>query len=151
MRSRIKVTPTVTAGAYSIYDVIGGRLQFIGVRSARLQSVTIADKANQVVDYVLIFFESAPTNITDNNPYTIADADLSKIVYECDFAGLAAQGIVVARSFTDNRYTFIYKLDVPIQTAGGDLYAFLYTTGTPTYASTSDITVTIQIEQAVKE
>lgn len=138
---RYKRTPTITAGAYSANDVIGGRLEFRGVRAATLQSITITDNAAQSVDYFIVFFESAPTNITDNATFDIADADLDKIIYEDTLTAANTR-----RAFTDNSYHFLYNLDVPIWTTDGSLWAFLITTGTPTYAATTDVTVTIQVE-----
>ena len=138
---RFKPTPPVTAGAYSANDVVGGRLQFIGWRHGTLQSVTITDAAAQAVDYVLVFFESQPTDITDNATFDIADADLGKIIYQDGLTSSANR-----QAFTDNSYHSIYNLDVPMWGTGSDIWAFLITTGTPTYAATSDITVTVQVE-----
>ena len=138
---RFKTTPTVTAGAYSANDVVGGRLQFIGWRHGTLQSVTITDAAAQAVDYVLVFFESQPTDITDNATFDIADADLGKIIYQDGLTSSANR-----QAFTDNSYHYLYGLSVPIWSAGGTVFGFLITPGTPTYAATSDITVTLQVK-----
>ena len=138
---RFKVAPTVTAGAYSANDVIGGRLQFAGLKHGTLQSITITDAAAQAVNYVLVLFESQPTDITDNATFDIADADLPKIIYQ---DGLTSSD--TRQAFTDNSYHYLYNLDVPLWSAGGTIWGCLFTTGTPTYAATSDITVTLQVE-----
>ncbi len=138
---RFKVAPTVTAGAYSANDVVGGRMQFAGLRQGTLQSVTICDNAAQAVDYVIVLFESQPTNIADNATFDIADADLAKIVYQDTLTSASSR-----QAFTDNSYHFIYNLDVPLQGLSSDIWGFLITTGTPTYAATSDITVVLQVE-----
>jgi hypothetical protein len=137
---RYKVTPTITAGAYIANDVIGGLLTFGGLRNGMLQSITICDNAAQSVDYLLVLFESAPTGISDNASFVIADADLDKIIYQ--------DGLYVSnrQAFSTNSYHYLYGLSVPIWAAGGTVYGFLITTGTPTYAATSDITVTLQIK-----
>jgi hypothetical protein len=137
---RITITPTVTAGAYSANDVVGGRLEFQGFRVGTLQSITICDNAAQNVAYRIIFFESQPTDITDNATFDIADADLVKIVYQDELA------TGVRQAFTDNSYHFLYNLDVPMAAVGGNVWAFLITDGTPTYAATSDVTVTVQVD-----
>ena len=121
--------------------MVGGSLQFTGFKRGTLQSITIIDKAAQSVDYFIVFFESQPTNIVDNGTFDIADADLDKIIYE-DILTTAA----TRRAFTDNSYHFLYSLDIPLLGADSDIYAFLITTGTPTYAATSDVTVALQVE-----
>lgn|SRR3990167_5258851 len=138
---RFAKTLVVTAGAYSANDVVGGRLQFTGCTIGTLQSITIADKAAQAVDYLLVFFESAPTDITDNATFDINDADIAKIIYH-----KALTSGTDRQAFTDNSFHFIYGLDIPLKGKGSDIYAFLITTGTPTYADTGDVTVTIQVE-----
>jgi hypothetical protein len=137
---RYKVTPTVTAGAYTANDVVGARLTFGGLRSGVLQSITITDNAAQAVDYVLVLFESEPTDITDNATFDIADADLDKIIYQDSLASASTR-----QEFTDNSYHFLYGLTVDLWSVGGTVYGFLITTGAPTYAATSDITVTLQV------
>ena len=142
---RFKITPVVTAGAYAANDVVGGRLQFSGFRLGTLQSITICDNAAQAVDYFIVFFESQPTDITDNATFDIADADLDKIIYEEILTSASTR-----RAFTDNSYHFLYNLDVPLKGAGSDIYAFLITPDTPTYVAITDITVTLQVETTGK-
>jgi|TARA_Y100000310_G_C20681279_1_gene816103 hypothetical protein len=137
---RYKVTPTVTAGAYSANDVVGALLTFGGLRNGVLQSITICDNAAQAVDYVLVLFESSPTNIADNATFDIADADLDKIIYQDTLTSADTR-----QAFTDNSYHFLYGLTAELWSAGGTVYGFLVTTGTPTYAATTDITVTLQV------
>ena len=142
---RFKVTPTITAGAYSANDVIGGRLEFVGFQRGTLQSITICDNANQAVDYILVFFESQPTDIADNAPGDVADADLEKIIYSDTLLDSSDK-----KAFVDNSFVFLYNLDVPMRGDGSNIWAFLITTGTPTYAAITDITVTIQVETTGK-
>ena len=131
----------MTAGAYAANDVIGARLQFVGVGEGVLEAVTVADNAAQNVSYVLVIFKSVPTDITDNNPFDIADADVRNIIYVADLP------TTTRRAFTDNSISLVQEMAVPVASneSDGDLWAFLYTTGTPTYAATSDITVTLQV------
>ena len=138
---RYKVTPTVTAGAYTANDVVGGLLTFGGLRNGTLQAITICDNATQAVNYLLVLFESAPTTIADNATFDIVDADLDKIIYQDSLTSASER-----QAFTDNSYHYLYGLSVPIWSAGGTVYGFLITTSTPTYAATSDITVTLQVK-----
>ena len=138
---RYKVTPTVTAGAYGANDVVGSLLTFSGLRNGTLQAITICDNAAQAEDYLLVLFESAPTTIADNATFTIAAADLDKIIYQDSLTSSRNR-----QAFTDNSYHYLYGLSVPIWSAGGTVYGVLITPGTPTYAATSDITVTLQVK-----
>jgi len=137
---RFKANPTITAGAYSANDVIGGRMQFPGLTVGTLQAITITDAASQHVAYNLFLFESQPTNISDNAALDIADADLPKIIYDDAFATTTRQ------AFNSNSMHRLYNLDVPLWATGDSVWGFLSTTGTPTYAATSDITVILQVE-----
>ena len=140
---RYKVTPTVTASsAYSANDVVGSLLTFSGLRNGTLQSITICDNASQAVTYILVLFESEPTGISDNATFDIADADLDKIIYQVTMQ----HGDSYRQAFTDNSYTYKYGLSVSLWSAGGTVYGFLITSATPTYAATSDITVTLQVK-----
>ena len=139
---RYKVTPTVsTSPTYAANDVVGSILTFSGLRNGTLQAITICDNAAQAVDYLLVLFESAPTTIADNATFDIADADLDKIIYQDSLTSSSNR-----QAFTDNSYHYLYGLSVPLWSAGGTVYGFLITTGTPTYAATSDITVTLQVK-----
>ena len=138
---RYKVTPTVTAGAYSANDVVGGLLTFSGLRNGTLQAITICDNAAQAVDYLLVLFESQPSVIDDADTFDLGDADLAKIIYQDSLTSSSNR-----QAFTDNSYHYLYGLSVPIWSAGGTVFGFLITPGTPTYAATSDITVTLQVK-----
>ena len=139
---RYKVTPTVTASsAYSANDVVGGMLTFGGLRNGTLQAITICDNAAQAVDYLLVLFESQPNVIDDADTFDIQDADLHKIIYQDSLTSSSNR-----QAFTDNSYHYLYGLSVPIWSAGGTVYGFLITPDTPTYAATSDITVTLQVK-----
>jgi len=138
---RFPVTPSVTAGSYSANDVVGGRLTFVGFRGGSIQSITIVDNSAQSVDYLLVLFESSPTDITDNNTYAIADADLPKIIKQLTLTAASHR-----QAFDNNAIYTLENLDVPLGVVGRAIFAFLITTGTPTYAATTDITVTIQVD-----
>ena len=138
---RYKVTPTVTAGAYGANDVVGSLLTFSGLRNGTLQAIMICDNAAQAVDYLLVLFESQPNVIDDADTFDIQDADLHKIIYQDSLTSSSNR-----QAFTDNSYHYLYGLSVPIWSAGGTVFGFLITPGTPTYAGTSDITVTLQVK-----
>ncbi len=152
---RHSITPTITGGAYSDNDVVGGLLTFTGLRGGTLQSILVCDNAAQAVDYLLLLFNAAPTSIADNATFDITDADLAKIIYQhrlYAFPHVNADNKPQRQVFTDNSYSYEYNLDVPLWSEGGTLYGFLITTGgpVPTYAATSDITIVLQVETAHK-
>jgi len=138
---RFKVTPAVIVQTYTANDVVGGLLTFSGLRNGTLQSITVCDNAAQAVDYLVILFESAPATIDDGDEIDLTDSDLPKIIYQDSLTSSSNR-----QAFTDNSYHYLYGLSVPIWSAGGTVYGFLITTGTPTYAATSDITVTLQVK-----
>lgn len=135
-------TPTITAGAYSAKDFVGGKLTFNlsaegGVGSGvTIQSVTIADESIQRAQLVLYLFDAdLTTTVTDNAAATLDDADLPNClgfvtIYTTDYTSL----------LTDNDVAFT-ECNIP---AGEQVvYGFLVCTGTPTYASTSDLIIRV--------
>jgi len=133
---------TVTAGAYSTNDVIGGLITFTGLRRGSLQTVTITDKAAQSSDYKLVLFNAAPTIIADNATYDIADADLVKIIKQINLTNASHR-----ESFTDNAVYTVGGLDIPIAASCPSITAFLIATASaPTYDSTSDVSVVLQVD-----
>lgn len=149
-RKRICVSPTVTAGAYSAFDNIGGKLTFSSVLRSELQSGVITaayvyDKASQNVAYELHLFREDPTatTFTDNSALDIADADLSKSLTPISFT----TGDRFA--YADNSHSARQAQYIPVtfpRAASHTLYGSLRSSGTPTYAATTDITVCIVVE-----
>ena len=139
---RYKVNPSVTASsAYDAYDVVGGLLKFDGLRNGTLQSISICDNAAQNVNYVIVLFDSIVSVINDKDEFDISDAALDEIIF---IGGMAAA--TYRWAFKDNSIHLATGLSVPLSSAGGSVYGFLVTTSTPTYAATSDITVTLQVK-----
>lgn len=143
---RVSVTPTVTAGAYSAGDIVGGLLQFSNAfsdshKKGRVKSVAIADLANQTATYDLVFFKSVPaTTYTDNAAFDPSDADLLLIdpVVQISSSNKFA--------FTDNSVTSLASLDHFVSSNVNTLYAVLVDRTGRTGAAVGDITVSISIE-----
>lgn len=137
----VRVTPTVTAGAYSANDVVGGTLTFSGIPDKGvIVSVTVVDQAKQAGALQLVIFDSAPTDIADNGAYDIADADLLKIVGAVHLTDTAGADKF---DFSDNKIYCRQALVIPYTFGPGStsLYAFLIALGTPTFAAASDVQV----------
>ena len=141
----------VTAGAYSANDVVGGGLRFPAAArhpQTKLKSVMVADAAAQSVNYFLVLFSSIPTNIADNGTFDIADADLKNVVV------IVSLPTTDRTAFTDNSVTLTSTvlaanggMGIPLASkeGDGDLWGFLYTTGTPTYVATTDVVIVIGV------
>lgn len=148
-RRKVCVTPTVTAGAYSAYDSIGGLLTFpdvirSSVGSGVVTSAIIYDLASNTVAYELALFTANPsaTTFTDNSAIDLADADLSKQFAEIEFA------TTNRFAYADNSTSLKAAEYWPLQfsSTSRTVYGALRSTGTPTYSTTSDLTVCIIVE-----
>jgi hypothetical protein len=83
----VPVTPIVTAGAYSINDIMGGLLEFdlvsrVNDEGVIISGVQIVSKAAVAPNLDLILFNADPTGTTktDNAAYSLAAADAFKAV-----------------------------------------------------------------------
>lgn len=148
-RRRVCVTPTITAGAYSAYDSVGGLMEFPNVlrstlNSGVLTSAKIVDLSSQIVGYELAIFSQNPssTTFTDNAAIDIDDADISKLLGPVSFSTSDRF------AFADNSVSSKTAQYMPVRFTGAPrtIYGALRSTGTPTYAGTSDITVCITVE-----
>lgn len=139
------VTPTVTAGAYSAADVVGGLLTFSGAFGPSgvgiLNRVRVVDDANQKAVLTLYLFNDAPSTIADNAAFAPVVADLKKLV---------AKVAIAADDYTElnsNAVALIDDINDTVLDAGGKgaLYGYLVCTATPTYAATTDVQVQLSI------
>lgn len=145
--AQVSATPTITAGAYSAGDLVGGKLSFSSaVRSAggggMLHTVVITDLGKQDAVLDLVLFDSDPsgTTFTDNDPLDVADADLTKIV--------GVVQVLTYTDFNDNSVACEPAAGIVFKLASGTtLYGALVARTAPTYASTSDLTVRLGILQ----
>lgn len=145
--AQVSATPTITAGAYAAGDLVGTKMSFSSaVRSAggggMLHTVVIADKGKQDAVLDLVLFDSDPssTTFTDNDPFDVADDDLTKII--------GAVQVLTYTDFADNSVAVEPAAGVVFKLASGTtLYGALVARTTPTYTSTSDLTVRLGILQ----
>ena len=146
--SRIEVTPTITAGAYTVGDVCGGVQTLLNVaRTAGgavvLKSFGIRDLAKQDSDFVIWFFDEEPTNgtYTDNAPLDIHDTDHAMLVgwmdvYSSDFKDAA-----------DNSMAYLRNSGLQMTANGSrNLYAIAQINTADTYVGTSDLTFLYEFE-----
>lgn len=151
-RQQMKYIPlalTVDTSAYGTGDSIGGKLTFTNAvcsnsSSFVVQSVIIADRSANAVDYDLVLFKSNPsgsTTITDQAAFDPADADLPLIlpvirIEDTDNFAFADNSVSSLSSLSSGGF---------VTATGGVLYGALVSRGTPTYANAADVTVTLGV------
>jgi len=141
----ISQTPTVTAGAYSANDAVGGLLTFAGAARVSgdtcfLKNVLIFDDAGQDAVMELWLFDRTFTAMADNAAWAPSQADLRNlvaIISTIDGSWFAAGTPSVAR----------VEVSQQLPVAATSLYGQLVTRGTPTFAATDDVTVKISLMQ----
>lgn len=138
------VAPTITAGAYSAGDVVGGLLTFTFATGYRqcagfIRSIRLSDDDNEGAALKLHLFLSQPASIADNAAFAPSFADL------CKRFAVVAIGTADYATINSNKQAIIYpsSLALDFQTDTQSLYGYLVTDGGPTYASTSDLVIAL--------
>jgi hypothetical protein len=145
--SSITANPTVTSGsAYAIGNIVGGLLAlanaFGPACSGIIQSASVVLKSTQTVALKLYVFSANPSNSTwnDKSAPAINAADVSKLA-----------GVYGLTAYDSGAGTCtLYNLDSigkQITSASTTLYAVLVTTAAITFASTSDVFVSVGVLQ----
>ena len=139
----VTVTPTVTVGAYSVGQCVGGLMTFTaaarsgGPGSGLVQSAVISDASGQDSAIDVVLFSANPSNstFTDHTACAIANADLPKVigtiaVSDCHLLGTSAPGVCQAQ-----------QQAMPFSLGSGNttIWAVNIARGTPTYTATSNI------------
>ena len=139
----LTLTPTVTASsAYAAGACVGGLLNFThdidSSLEGILESVSISVKSIQTTAFKLYTFSALPSNstFTDKVVPAINAADVPLVTGVYQFP-VADSGLGTMT---------IYNLDAiakALQLASRSVYAVLVAVGTPTFASASDVIVTL--------
>lgn len=146
----IAVVPTVTAGAYSAGDIVGGLLTF-GVAEAPdapvvITGVVVAVKAAVTSDLKLVLFNADPTATTktDNAAYSLNAADVFKVIDVIDFANGSPAALATDHG-TPNTYSVQGLVLTCRPAAGSQLIYGLLIDGTGwTLTSTSDLQIRLR-------
>lgn len=144
---RITATPTIsTSPAYAAKDAVGGLLTFASAARAsggsiRVESVQVVDKGQQMADLDLILFDRSVTAPTDNAVFDPGDTELGYVV------DVIPVGRGHYADMNDNCVAAVNGLASRCVLNGTSLYGVLVARSTPTYTSTSDVTVTLTITQ----
>jgi hypothetical protein len=141
-------TPTITASSYTAGYEVGGLMTFSSVLSAltdygALSKIVLTSKSVQTAQFKLYVFSSNPSasTWTDHVAPSINVADIPKLV-----------GVyTLAAADTSLGTVALYNRDLnpnaAILSSGVNVYCVLVTTGTPTFASTSDLTLALTFLQ----
>lgn len=151
-------TPTITSGtAYAAGDLIGGKLTFSNavlssIRHADIVGAVLRDSSKQSADIDLVIFSADPsaTTFTNDSAFAVHADDLAKVVAVVKFRN--ATDYV---AFSANSVGIVDNLAKKVRTTGTTnpsnvfdaLYGALVSRGTPTYTSTTALTVGITIRQ----
>ena len=139
--SKATVTPTITAGAYSAKDVIGGLLTFVfaNTRGADgiVRSVRIADRDDEKAAVKLWLFAEQPITIADNAAFAPTDNDISKCI------GVLAFAAADYTTASGNAFVAKHEQGLDFTDTNGTIWGYLVADATPTYGTTTDLTITI--------
>ena len=137
----VAVTPTITAGAYSALDTIGGIQTIANAARATgkpttLQSIIIKDLAMVSPNFKIWFFNATPGTgtYTDNAALDIDDTDLGLCVGVVNCAnGEWVNGL-------DNGVLYYTNIGLVMTPAATSLFAVIETVDAETFITTSDLT-----------
>ena len=133
----VNVTPTITAGAYSANDVVGGLITLLVPSlggGSTLRRVVVIDDDNEKAALNIYVFTAQPSAIADNAAFAPTVADLQKLIAVIPVA--AADYTTV----NSNAYAIVPDLGIDVALNGGYVYAYVVCTGTPAYTATTDLT-----------
>jgi len=141
----ISATPTITAGAYSAADAVGGLITFAdaayGDGRGNIRHFIVIDDADQGVELELHLFDRTFTATADNAAFAPSDDDLE------NYIGFVQVLTTSYANFSTNQVATTTNYDFPFNLAPGgtSLFGQLVTRGTPTYAAVDDLTVKLVI------
>ncbi len=140
----VSVSPTVTAGAYHANDACGGLMTFanavrVSGGTGLLQGITVFDAAKQAAEIIITFFDRTFTATADNDAFDPTDADLANCIGQVKIATSDYA------SYNDNAMACKSNIGLPFKLNGTSLFAQAMVTGTPTYAATTDLKITVRI------
>jgi hypothetical protein len=125
---------------------VGGKRTLTGaltsVGTGILESIIVLDRANQKAALDIFIFDADPTAATlaDKTAFVFSTDDLKVIAH----VSVAASDYVTVNS---KAVAHESSLGIALKASGTTLWAAVVTSGTPTYAATTDVQVTFGILQ----
>lgn len=133
----VAVTPTIQNASYVSGNCMGGfQTVALGTTTSVLSQVSLASQGGLATAKQVYIFSANPSasTCTDKSTFTIATADLSKVIYTGSITPAAPTG-------TTKSWASLSGLALGIP-SGGTVYAAIVETATETPASTTDIVLT---------
>lgn len=144
----LAATPTITAGAYSANDAVGGMMTLTsaglgGQSSGIINSITIIDLAKQSLGIDIFIFDRSFTPTADNAAFDPSDGDMANCI------GVISVSASDYYPWADGSVACKTNVNIPyvIPSDGTTIYAQAVTRGTPTYAATTDLTFKFGVTQ----
>lgn len=146
----LSATPTISTSAYTADDQLGDIKTLTAAvltegGTGVIQSVAITDASKQEVALNILVFSSSPTvTSSDNGTLAISAAELASkflghiAVAAADYTTLNAASVATVKGVS---------LPVKSTTGSKDLYFICQAVGTPTYTTTTALTLTFGILQ----
>ncbi len=142
--TEIVLIPTITAGAYTSGDALGGLLTF--ANAARISGgrgvvtkVVIVDDDNELQPIDLVLFNQTFTATGDNDAFAPSEADLENCIGHISIAATDYASFSANAEATKRNVGFDYKL------AATSLFGQMVIRDTGGYAATDDLTVKITV------
>lgn len=132
--ANVSVTPTIQNAAYATTNCMGGfQTVALGTSVSVLSQIGILSKGGLATAKLLYVFSANPTGstCTDKSTFTLAAADVSKVMLIVSLTPAATTGTSVSSAFASN-----LGLGVP---SGGTVYLAIVDTATETPATTGDL------------
>ncbi len=142
----IVLIPTITAGAYTSGDALGGLLTFpnaarVSGGRGTITKVVVVDDANKLQPIDIVFFDQTFTAISDNDAFAPSEADLENCLGHISIAATDYASFSANAEATKRNVGFDYKLD------GTSLFGQAVIRDTGGYNATDDLTVKITVVQ----
>lgn len=151
----IQSTPTVSTSIYASGDQVGTLMELQNAvddssGTATIVSVSLHDKASQSSILQVLFFNDAPTvTSSDNAALNISDAEMAAkcighvSIVAADYFALSASSMACVR----NVQLVVNSVKSATNTTGKSIWAIIRSGGTPTYASTTDLVLSVGLRQ----
>jgi hypothetical protein len=143
---RIQVTSAgLTNATYAAGDQLGNIMEFTNAArvsggTGRITSVTLHDENDAIGAVDVVFFDRTATLATDNNAFSISDADLLNVVAVVQLTG--------AFDFALNRLCVAHNLSIPYTCNATSLFAAMITrSANAAYATATLIKLSVTVER----